>query len=138
MAQATATAPTLGLGIVGLIVRDLGRSLEFYRRLGLNVPPDAAQGTNFRLRMDNGQVFFWDTYEVVRDFDPDWQPSSGDLRVILEFGFAHAEQVDAKHNELVEAGASSYLAPRSLGQTRYALVEDPDGNQIGLRFPLAS
>jgi catechol 2,3-dioxygenase-like lactoylglutathione lyase family enzyme len=33
------------LDVVGLVVADLPASLAFYRRLGLDIPPDAERGT---------------------------------------------------------------------------------------------
>jgi catechol 2,3-dioxygenase-like lactoylglutathione lyase family enzyme len=126
---------TIGLGIVGLIVRDLAASLDFYRRLGLDIPPGVT-GSNYRLRLPNGQVFFWDDYATVRSFDPGWRPSAGNRRVVLEFGFASPEALDATYAALIAAGHEGYLAPFDVG-ARYALVKDPDGNEIGLRYPLS-
>lgn len=132
---------TLGLGIVGLVVRDLPASLAFYRQLGLAVPADADTSSGaYRLRQPNGQILFWETVDYVRGFDPAYQPATGDRRVVLEFGFARPSDVNAMHDRLVAAGAPSRLAPVSWsGDTiRYAIVIDPDGNQISLRWPLAS
>ena len=98
---------TVGLGIVGLIVRDVGASLDFYRMLGLNIPPEAGSGGYHRMQLPNGQTFFWDSYEVTRGYDPNWEPSSGNRRVVLEFGFASAEGVDDKYAELTNAGYES-------------------------------
>jgi len=134
MRETGENAAPVGLGIVGLIVRDLAASLAFYRRLGLAIPP-AVAGDNFRLRLPGGQVFFWDTYEVTRGYDPDWAPSSGHRRVVLEFGFPTARAVDDTYADLTGAGHDGYLSPRDVGAARYALVRDPDGNEIGLRYP---
>ena len=126
---------TVGLGIVGLVVRDIEASLEFYRELGLDIPSGAGDGGYHRMQLSNGQTFFWDSYEITRGYDPDWEPSSGNRRIVLEFGFASAQAVDDKHAELTESGYESYLSPRNVGAARYALVKDPDGNEIGLRYP---
>ena len=135
----------LGLGIVGLIVRDLSVSLAFYRRLGLAVPADVdLSGGAVRFRMPNDTIFWWETVEYTRDgFDSAYQLTNagdGDRKVTLEFGFASADEVTAKHDELVAAGAVSYQAPISWnnGDIRFAMVVDPDGNRIGLRWPFAS
>lgn len=99
---------TLGLGITGLIVRDLQRSLAFYRRLGIPIP-DQVRGDNFRMKLATGQIFFWDTETLTRSYDPGWKPSTGSRRVVLEFGFATRPAVDAKYTEMVGAGYQSYL-----------------------------
>lgn len=136
---------TLGLGIVGLIVRDLPASLAFYRRLGLAVPADVdTSGGAVRFRMPNDTIFVWETVEYTRaGFDTTYRPTgtgNGDRKVTLEFGFSTPEEVTAKHDELVAAGAASYQAPVTWnnGDIRFAMVVDPDDNKIGLRWPLAS
>lgn len=133
--QSRVMPATLGLGIVGFIVADLSQSLSFYRRLGLDVPETVASD-NFRLRTAGGQIIFWETYSVIRSFDPGWNPSSGDRRIVLEFGFAKPGDVDAKYTELTAAGSPGYLPPFWQGDTvRYAIVRDPDDNQVSLRYP---
>lgn len=131
------TSGTVGLGVIGIFVRDLSESLSFYRRLGLAIPENAGAGYDYRLRLPNGQVFFWETYEAVRAFDPDWQPSSGNRRVVLEFGFTTAQALNDKYAELTSATYEGYLAPFTFSNStvRYALIKDPDGNEIGLRYP---
>ncbi len=130
---------TLGLGIVGLHVADLGASLDFYRRLGLDIPTDVNLGSGaFRLRLPTGQIFFWETIGYTRADFPDYRRGTGQRRVSLEFGFRSAGEVDEMYNALVDEGYGSYAEPLSWGSIRYAGVVDPDGNQIALRFPLAS
>lgn len=132
-----ANGGTVGLGCIGIFVRDLPASLDFYRTLGLAIPDDAGGGNDYRLRLPNGQVFFWETYKAVRDFDPGWQPSSGNRRIVLEFGFSTAQALDDKYAELTSMGYQGYLAPFTFAHStvRLALVQDPDGNEIGIRSP---
>ena len=129
---------TVGVGCIGIFVRDLSASPDFYRMLGLDIAEDVGGGGSaYRLRLPNGQVFFWETYQAVRAFDPDWQPASGNRRVVLEFGFASAQALNDKYAELTSAGYEGYLAPFTFGGStiRYALIEDPDGNEMALRYP---
>ena len=130
---------TVGLGIVGLHVTDLERSLAFYRRIGLDIPTsiNTSEGV-FRLRLPTGQIFFWETVEYTQRYFEDYERGTGQRRVSIEFGFADPASVDAMHRDLTEGGADSYFEPMSFGRTRLAGVVDPDGNQINLRFPLAS
>lgn len=132
---------TLGLGIVGIIVVDLPASLAFYRRLGMAIPVDVDTSVGaFRLPQPNGTIFFWETVAYIRGFDPTYQPATGDRRVVLEFGFASADDVTTMYDTLLAAGARSRLAPVTWngGSIRYAIVTDPDNNQISLRSPLVS
>lgn len=136
---------TLGLGIVGLIVKDIPASLAFYRRLGLAVPDDVDTSSGaVRFRMPNDTIFVWETVAYTQaGFDSTYRPTgtgNGDRKVTLEFGFETADDVTAKHDELVAAGAPSYQAPVTWndGDIRFAMVVDPDDNKIGLRWPLAT
>lgn len=130
------TSGTVGLGCIGIFVRDLPTSLAFYRRLGLAIPENAGGSYDYRLQLPNKQVLFWETYGAVRAFDPEWQPSTGNRRVVLEFGFATARALNDKYAELTAASYEGYLAPFSFNNgVRYALIKDPDGNEVGLRYP---
>lgn len=137
----TSGAATLGLGIIGLTVKDLPASLAFYRRLGLAIPGDVDTSAGaFRLPLPTGQVFFWETVQYVRGFDPSYRQGTGDRRVTLEFGFARSEDVDAMYETLLATGSHSRFPPTTWndGDIRYAIVTDPDDNQISLRWPLVS
>lgn len=58
---------TLGLGIVGLIVKDPPASPALYRRLGLAVPEDVdTSGGAVRFRLSNGHIFVWETAEYTQ------------------------------------------------------------------------
>jgi len=130
---------TLGLGIIGLHVTDLGASLAFYRLLGLDIPADVdLSGEAFRLPLPTGQVFFWETIAYTLRYFPDYEQGTGHRKVSLEFGFSTPGEVDEMYNALVAEGYGSYKEPLSWGSIRYAGVLDPDDNQIALRIPLAS
>jgi predicted lactoylglutathione lyase len=136
---------TLGLGITGLIVKDIPASLAFYRRLGLAIPQDVdTSGGAVRFRLPNDTVFVWETVQYTQQgFDGSYRPTGtgdGDRKVTLEFGFSSAADVDAVYDKLVSAGAASYQTPLTWnnGTIRFAMVVDPDNNKIGLRWPLAS
>ncbi|CAA9553027.1 MAG: hypothetical protein AVDCRST_MAG33-1043 [uncultured Thermomicrobiales bacterium] len=134
------TSPrTLGLGIIGLHVADLGASFDFYRRLGLDIPTDVdLSGGAFRLPLPTGQIFYWETIAYTQQYFPDYEPGMGQRKIALEFGFERPEDVDAMYGALLAAGYGSFKEPLSWGDIRYAGVVDPDDNQIALRFPLAS
>ena len=130
---------TLGLGIIGIHVTDLGASLDFYRRLGLNIPTDVDAGAQaYRLRLDTGQIFFWETIDYTQRYFSNYEPGAGQRKVSLEFGFRNAGEVDEMYDALLAEGYESWKPPLSWGNIRYAGVVDPDDNQISLRYPRAS
>jgi len=127
----------LQLDVVGLVVDDMARSLAFYRRLGLAVPPDADGQPHVEVALPGGLRLTWDTVDTIRSFDPDWAPASGGARMSLAFACADPAVVDATYARLLDAGVDGHLAPFDAfwGQ-RYATVHDPDGNAVDLFAPL--
>jgi catechol 2,3-dioxygenase-like lactoylglutathione lyase family enzyme len=122
------------LDMIGLVVQDLAASLAFYRRLGLDVPEDADGHVETQV---GGLRIAWDTFDVVRSFDPDWEPPTGGHRVGFAFLVDSPAEVDALYAELTAAGYEGHKQPWDAfwGQ-RYAVVLDPDGNGVDLFAPL--
>jgi catechol 2,3-dioxygenase-like lactoylglutathione lyase family enzyme len=128
------------LDAIGVIVSDLGKTVDFYRRLGLEFPadPDPEGHGHAEAELPGGLRFMLDTEESVRSFNPDWSPSSGDPRTAVAFLCESPEDVDRVYRELVDAGAEGRKEPWDAfwGQ-RYAEVRDPDGNLVDLFAPIA-
>jgi catechol 2,3-dioxygenase-like lactoylglutathione lyase family enzyme len=124
-------APTLNL--IGLVVADMGKSLAFYRRLGLDIPADADSQPHVEVTLPGGLRLAWDCADTVRSFDPEWTAPQGGARVGLAFACADPAEVDRVYAELVRAGYVGHKEPWDApwGQ-RYALVRDPDGNSADL------
>lgn len=127
-----------GLDVVGVIVSDLGRAMQFYARLGIEFPadPDSMGHGHVEAPLPGGLRFTLDAESSIRSFDPDWSPPSGGHRVAVAFRCASPEEVDSLYRELTDAGACGYKEPWDAfwGQ-RYAQVEDPDGNVVDLFAP---
>ena len=124
------------LAAVELVVEDMARSLAFYRRLGLDLPPDADQQAHVGLTLPGGLFLMWDTVEMIRSFDPEWEPPSGGHRTALAFRLGSPAAVDEAYDQLVSSGYEGHKAPWDAfwGQ-RYAIVHDPDGNAVDLCAP---
>jgi catechol 2,3-dioxygenase-like lactoylglutathione lyase family enzyme len=120
------------IDMIGLVVKDMSASLDFYRRLGIELPADGANQPHVEAVPAGGLRMAWDTVETVRSFDPDWSPATGS-RVALAFDCGSPAGVDAVWAELTEAGYEGHLKPWDAfwGQ-RYAVVHDPDGNAVDL------
>ena len=121
------------LDAIGLVVADMGRTLAFYRRLGLEIPPDAEAEDHAEATLPSGLRLMWDTEEGIRSFDPDWTAPTGSPRMGLAFACDNAGDVDRIYAELTEAGYTGQREPWDAfwGQ-RYATVGDPDGNAVDL------
>ncbi len=123
---------------VGVVVKDMAASLDFYRRLGLDFSADANAESHVEVALPGGLRLAFDTEEVIRSFDPDWQRPTGGHRVSLAFLCADPADVDRAYAELVAAGYHGHREPWDAfwGQ-RYAVVLDPDGNAVDLFAPSA-
>jgi predicted lactoylglutathione lyase len=127
----------LELYMLGLIVQDMGKSLEFYRRLGLTIPEGSEEQTHVEIKMGSGLTFFldsrpsrWDPGFARRD-DLARRETSDNYHSILEFYLKTRDAVEAKYNELTSFGYQSHRAPYETSFGMYfAMVNDPDGNTI--------
>jgi catechol 2,3-dioxygenase-like lactoylglutathione lyase family enzyme len=121
------------LDMIGLAVKDMAASLAFYRRLGLEIPEgqDHVEAT-----LPGGLRIAWDTHEVMKSFDPGWERGDGSP-ITLAFLVDSPADVDTLYDELTNAGYDGHLKPWDAfwGQ-RYAIVKDPDGNDVALFAPL--
>jgi catechol 2,3-dioxygenase-like lactoylglutathione lyase family enzyme len=119
------------LNAIGIVVSDMGRSIAFYRLLGLDVPetPDEGHVDTF---LPSGVRFMLDTETVVRSFRPDWTRAAGN-QVSLAFQCGNAAEVDEIYARMVEHGFHGEKEPWDAfwGQ-RYAQLADPDGIPVDL------
>jgi len=124
---------------IGLVVTDMGRSLDFYRRLGVPIPENSDAEPHVEAALPGGLRLGWDTIETVRTFDPEWSQPTGSHRVALAFDCESPAGVDAAFADMVGAGFSAHVAPWDAfwGQ-RYATLLDPDGNSVDLFAALES
>ena len=125
------------LDLIGLAVEDMARSLAFYRRLGLDIPDEADAEAHVEVTLPGGLRLAWDTADVMRSFDPAWSPPAGGAAFGLAFLVDSPAEVDELYAELTGAGVQGHLEPWDAfwGQ-RYAVVKDPDGNDVSLFAPL--
>jgi predicted lactoylglutathione lyase len=121
---------TIKLDMVGIMVADLQKSVEFYRRLGVELPEVTENQQNVSMKMGD-LTFFLNTHQLNARWDPAQTPASGGYRILLEFYLKTREAVDAKYNELINYGYASHVAPYvTFFNMYFAMVNDPDGNTI--------
>jgi len=63
--------------VIELVVSDMAATLAFYRRLGLEVPPEADDQPHVDVDLGGGLHLAWDTEDTIRSFDPGWSPPAG-------------------------------------------------------------
>jgi catechol 2,3-dioxygenase-like lactoylglutathione lyase family enzyme len=126
----------LELYMIGLIVQDMEKSLEFYRRLGLAIPEGSEKQAHVEIKMGSGLTFFLDSKPAR------WDPGFAEQPVrqnettdrypsILEFYLKERVVLEAKYAELTDFGYQGYRAPyeTAFGMC-FAMLKDPDGNTI--------
>ena len=120
----------LELYMVVVTVADMGRAVEFYQRLGVDIPPDTVNERAVAVKM-GGMTFLLTSERATAAWDPDRVAPSGDSGIVLEFYLTSREAVEAKYAEMVGYGYASHRAPFQTSFGPYfALVKDPDGNTI--------
>jgi catechol 2,3-dioxygenase-like lactoylglutathione lyase family enzyme len=120
---------------INLVVTDMEATVMFYRRLGLNIPhTDPAFQLHHRSALLPGGIDLdIDSVDFARHWDKGWRAGGG----VLGFKFATREEVDAVYVDLTSAGYLGQQEPcDAFWGARYAIVEDPAGNVVGLMSPV--
>jgi catechol 2,3-dioxygenase-like lactoylglutathione lyase family enzyme len=135
---ATVRHMALHLEVVSIVVADMARSLAFYRRFGLDLPPEADTEPHVEAVLPGGLKLAWDAVSVIKEIDPEWSPPTGGPGGALAFRCDSPAEVDEVYKSLVDAGYPGHMEPWDAfwGQ-RYATLRDPDGNGIDIYAPLA-
>jgi uncharacterized glyoxalase superfamily protein PhnB len=123
---------------INLVVADMDASLAFYRRLGVTIPDRGPWDADHRTaEMPNGFGFEMDSTGFAPKWNAGWPGPSGRGGVVVGFKVEARDDVDRIHADLVSAGYASQQAPYdAFWGARYAIVEDPDGNAVGLMSPM--
>jgi predicted lactoylglutathione lyase len=133
----------LELSMLGLVVQDMGKSLQFYRQLGLDFPEGSETRSHVDVKMGNLTFFLdskphrWDPWYVRKESAAPAEASES-YPSILEFYLGKREAVTQKYDELTGLGYQSHRAPYETAFGMYfAMVKDPDSNIVLLSGDLA-
>jgi uncharacterized glyoxalase superfamily protein PhnB len=124
------------LSQVNLVVKDMDAMAAFYERLGLTVGggipewnPHHRSGS-----ADEGAEVDLDSEAFASVWNRGWPGGAG---VVLGFRVQTRAEVDALFEELTGGGHTAQQRPYdAFWGARFAVVEDPDGNAVGLMSPL--
>jgi catechol 2,3-dioxygenase-like lactoylglutathione lyase family enzyme len=121
------------LNQVNLVVGDMAASAAFYRRLGVELPLEpqvhleATFADGLSLELDDGESAQW--------WHATWRAAPGP-RLVLTFRVESRDEVDDLYADLTGAGHEGRQPPfDAFFGSRYAIVADPDGNDVGLMSP---
>lgn len=127
------------LNQLDIVVRDIDVAVAFYRRLGLDIPEHTIWRTvsgahHVDLDLPNGFHLHLDSVPLAKHFDRGWPEVPGmGPKMVIGFAVGSRQQVDERYGRLVDAGYMGRQAPYdAFWGARYAVIEDPDGNHVGL------
>jgi uncharacterized glyoxalase superfamily protein PhnB len=125
------------LHMLNVIVSDMAASLDFYHRLVAAPDGMDTSAAHVQLRMPGGLSLELDTADSVRLWHAGWRADPSSTRVVIGFSLPTRAAVDERYAELTAAGYPGRQPPfDAFWGARYAIVADPDGNDVGLMSPI--
>lgn len=117
---------------IGIIAKDMAKTMNFYRTLGLPIPAQADEEFNYDFTTQNGLILGFLTEAAAKQADPNFITPVGQS-INLQFMVDSPDEVDEIHASLIKAGYASYAEPWDAfwGQ-RFARVTDPDGRVVNI------
>jgi predicted enzyme related to lactoylglutathione lyase len=109
------------IGFVAVPVNDIARARQFYEGiLGLRKSRDAMGGKWIEYDLGGGTL-------ALGPSDGDWKPSSTGTGYALE-----VEDFDQAIAKLRRAGVNFVEGPAETAVCHTAIIQDPDGNRLGI------
>jgi catechol 2,3-dioxygenase-like lactoylglutathione lyase family enzyme len=121
-----------------LVVTDMAASVAFYRLLGLDIPDTLPEWQDHHrsAAVGDGLDLDFDSVEFARRWNEGWPDRAQRGMGVLGFRVSSREEVDEIYERLIGAGYTGQQRPYdAFWGSRYAVVEDPDGNAVGLMSP---
>ena len=125
---------------VDLVSKDVAALVAFYRRLGLQIAtdivwPDESAPQHVGIDLPNGMHLSLSGEQMTSGYAPTWKGLERAGKILI-FGVADRDAVDERHADMVGAGYADHVSPfDAFWGSRYAIVDDPDGNPVGLMSP---
>jgi uncharacterized glyoxalase superfamily protein PhnB len=123
---------------LNLVVADMAATVEFYRLLGVTIPDTLPEWQQHHrsATLPGGVDFDIDSVEFAAMWDRGWPRRPAGGAGVIGFRLSSREDVDATYVRVVAAGYPAQQEPYdAFWGARYAIVEDPDGNAVGLMSP---
>lgn len=122
---------------LNIVLHDVEAAVDFYKRLGIEIPDTLPewQSHHRTARTGRGVDIELDSTAFTPQWDAGWP--SAQSGVIVGFRTATREDVDELYVELTGAGYVGQQPPYdTFWGARYAIIEDPSGNAVGLMSPI--
>ena len=135
-----ARAPRLAQ--VNLVVRDMTAATAFYRLLGFAVPdaiawPEGTDAQHVEVGTNGGFTLELDNVPMAHLWHAGVQPERIGGTAVVGLALDSREQVDELYTSVTAAGHPGRQPPYdAFWGARYAIVQDPDGYEVGLMSPI--
>lgn len=127
------------LNQINIVCQDFDATLAFYRRLGIDIP-DGPSGAGIRhaeVTLPSGLTLEFDNRTLANTYNAAWRGTEGSSSALIGFALPSREAVDQLYLELTSAGYAPRQPPYdAFWGARYAIVADPNGNDVGLMSPV--
>jgi uncharacterized glyoxalase superfamily protein PhnB len=118
------------LDAVGIVCKDIAKSVKFYGLLGLEFPDTGED--HIEATTKGGMRVMLDKLDLIKQIDPEWVQPVGH-GMALAFKCGSPKDVDEAFAKIEAAGFRSKTKPfDAFWRQRYATVFDPDGNAVDL------
>lgn len=125
--------PRAVLSQVNLVVSEMAAALTFYRRLGWTI--ETPSEDHAIAELPGGMRVEIDSRDFAAAWDSGYSGATGGSTV-LGLSTNTREEVDDLYADLIAHGARGRQPPYdAFWGSRYAIVDDPDGNPVGLMSP---
>lgn len=138
-----AAKPQAALSQIDLIVADIDTSISFYRLVGVDLPdapiwPPETGARHTGAMAATGASLELDNHVMAGIWNAGLRgQASATVRAVVGLALPTAEAVDETYARVVDAGHRGVHPPYdAFWGARYAIVEDPDGNHVGLMGPI--
>jgi uncharacterized glyoxalase superfamily protein PhnB len=130
---------------VNLVVRDMDAVLAFYRLLGLPIRgggadddwPPGSGGRHAEVEAGGEPTVEFDNEAGAKLWHGGWRESGEGARTVIGFSLPSREAVDELYAKVTAAGYPGRQPPYdAFWGARYAVVGDPEGNEVGLMSPI--
>ncbi|MGH2758569.1 MAG: VOC family protein [Actinomycetota bacterium] len=124
---------------IDVVAADVGRTVDFYRRLGVDVPEDAVWAHDgaphhVEIRMSNGAAVAFDSPALTKAYNASWP--DGASGTVMIFSVPDRHTVDELFTKMTDDGCVGQMPPTdAFWGARYAIIDDPDGNHVGIMSP---
>lgn len=126
---------------VSLIVHDMDESVAFYRRLGVEIPDAAVWRTHTgphhatAPHAEGEAELQFESVKLAEAYNAGFRAER--RRAVVSIDLESRDAVDLAWANMIAEGAQGLQPPFDAPWgARYAVIEDPDGNPVGLMSPV--